>query len=57
MLEDESAANYADELGMADAVLEERRKEARRLAAEMLKKAGGQEQVAQVFEQGRARRR
>ena len=38
VLEDESAANYADELGLADAVLEERRKEARRLAAEMLKK-------------------
>ena len=38
VLEDESAANYADELGMADAVLEERRKEARKLAAEMLKK-------------------
>jgi len=38
VLDDESAANYADELGLADAVLEERRKEARRLAAEMLKK-------------------
>ena len=38
VLEDESAANYADELGLADAVLEERREEARRLAAEMLKK-------------------
>ncbi len=38
VLEDESAANYADELGLADAVLEERRKEARRLAAEMLNK-------------------
>ena len=38
MLDDESAANYADELGLADAVLEERRKEARRLAAEMLNK-------------------
>ena len=38
VLEDESAANYAAELGMADAVLEERRKEARRLAAEMLNK-------------------
>ena len=38
VLEDESAANYAAELGLADAVLEERRKEARRLAAEMLKK-------------------
>jgi hypothetical protein len=38
VLEDESAANYADELGLADAVLEERRKEARKLAAEMLKK-------------------
>ena len=37
VLDDESAANYADELGLADAVLEERRKEARRLAAEMLK--------------------
>ena len=36
VLDDESAANYADELGLADAVLEERRKEARRLAAEML---------------------
>ena len=38
VLDDESAANYADELGLADAVLEERRKEARKLAAEMLKK-------------------
>ena len=38
VLEDESAANYADELGLADAVLEERRKEARKLAAEMLNK-------------------
>ena len=38
VLDDESAANYADEPGLADAVLEERRKEARRLAAEMLKK-------------------
>ena len=38
VLEDESAANYADELGLADAVLEERREEARRLAAEMLNK-------------------
>ena len=38
VLEDESAANYAAELGMADAVLEERREEARKLAAEMLKK-------------------
>ena len=38
VLDDESAANYASELGMADAVLEDRRKEARRLAAEMLKK-------------------
>ena len=38
VLEDESAANYADELGLADAVLEERRKEARKLAAELLKK-------------------
>ncbi|CAH0364073.1 unnamed protein product [Pelagomonas calceolata] len=37
VLDDESAANYADELGLADAVLEERRKEARKLAAEMLK--------------------
>jgi hypothetical protein len=37
VLEDESAANYAGELGLADAVLEERRKEAQRLAAEMLK--------------------
>ena len=37
VLEDESAANYADELGLADAVLEERRREAQRLAAEMLK--------------------
>ena len=31
VLDDESAANYADELGLADAVLEERRKEARKL--------------------------
>ena len=31
VLDDESAANYADELGLADAVLEERRKEAQRL--------------------------
>ena len=38
VLDDESAANYADELGLADAVLEERRKEARKLAAEMLKR-------------------
>ena len=38
VLEDESAANYADELGLADAVLAERRKEAQKLAAEMLKK-------------------
>ena len=38
VLDDESAANYADELGMADAVLEERRREAQKLAAEMLKK-------------------
>jgi hypothetical protein len=38
VLEDESAANYAAELGLADAVLEARRKEARKLAAEMLKK-------------------
>ena len=38
VLDDESAANYAAELGLADAVLEERRKEARRLAAEMLNK-------------------
>ena len=38
VLDDESAANYAAELGMADAVLEERRKEARKLAAEMLNK-------------------
>ena len=38
VLDDESAANYAAELGLADAVLEERRKEARRLAAELLNK-------------------